>query len=621
MENAAHTFGQLLNKAVQDNLDNPGSAIDKAKHRVLKQYDHDSSTVRKRISREALVSITLPYIKKNLAPTCKTELQSLEQTIDGDHSNYIHVENVYEIILLQTLDKEVTKVVKEAASLKKYNLFTDSRDLLSQSSRSSLSSPSPAASTPNSPAMMLASPIRTSSEPPPLSPLAVNDLSLSPKKEEKMDNGVLPSKASTDVTAIETPLGKVEEKDAAPTVSEEATPTKAEEVVQAVKEEEGLPVSLETPEVTDTAKKSETQEVNVEVAPETVIQDNVFAVETKAVEVAAEPQMQTTAAPKETEITLSEVPTVVESQKKEEAASASTEAPVPSLDSSIEPEKAPVLSLDSSIEPEKAPVPSLDSSIEPEKAPVPSPDSSNETENAPVPSSEKMIEPENAPLPSPTIEPENTSAEEAACQTLASSEEESHCVSSEIKLEAPSSGETHALTPEDISLDLKRREEETVTVSNPNSLDVSVGSESAPSDVESMEEGRTTQSSGDEVSTTSDVLVEANMSNSPVSSDEQPEDKITVDDPCREEQTEAVSEDIEAGTNVELLVEAEESTTSQPDESTPSQPPEPTEAETSSSPEARPIDSVKAIRDLVMEVIEVEELVKRYPSGVPTEEE
>ncbi|KAJ4943038.1 hypothetical protein JOQ06_005547 [Pogonophryne albipinna] len=594
MENAAHTFGQLLNKAVQDNPDNPGSAIDKAKHRVLKQYDHDSSTVRKRISREALVSITLPYIKKNLAPTCKTELQSLEQTIDGDHSNYIHVENVYEIILLQTLDKEVTKVVKEAASLKKYNLFTDSRDLLSQSSRSSLSSPSPAASTPNSPDMMLASPIRTSSEPPPLSPLAVNGLSFSPKKEEKMDNGVLSSEASTDVTAIETPLGKVEEKDAAPTVSEEATPTKAEEVVQAVKEEEGLPVSMETPEVTDTAKESQTQEVNVEAAPETVIQDNVFAVETKAVEVAAEPQMQTTAAPRETEITLSEVPTVVESKKKEEeAASASTEAPLPSLDSSTEPEHGPVAVADSSVEPEKAP----------------------------VPSSEKMIEPEKAPLPSPTIEPENTSAEEAACQTLASSEEESHCVNSEIKLEAPSSGETHALTPEDISLDLKRREEETVTVSNPNSLDVSVGSESAPSDVESMEEGRTTQSSGDEVSTTSDVLDEANMRNSPVSSDEQPEDKITVDDPCREEQTEAVSEDIEAGTNVEPLVEAEESTTSQPDESTPSQPPEPTEAETSTSPEARPIDSVKAIRDLVMEVIEVEELVKRYPSGVPTEEE
>lgn len=37
------------------------------------------------------------------------ELQSLEQFIDADHSNFIHVENVYENILLQTLDKEVTK--------------------------------------------------------------------------------------------------------------------------------------------------------------------------------------------------------------------------------------------------------------------------------------------------------------------------------------------------------------------------------------------------------------------------------------------------------------------------------------------------------------------------------
>ncbi|KAK5869437.1 hypothetical protein PBY51_024153 [Eleginops maclovinus] len=586
MENAAHTFGQLLNKAVQDNPDNPGSAIDKAKHRVLKQYDHDSSTVRKRISREALVSITLPFIKKNLAPTCKTELQSLEQTIDGDHSNYIHVENVYENILLQTLDKEVTKVVKEAASLKKYNLFTDSRDLLSQSSRSSLSSPS--ASTPNSPAMMLASPSRTFSEPPTPSPLAVNELSCSPKKEVKLENGVLPSEASADVTVIETPLGKVEQKDAAPTVSEETTLAKAEQVVQVVKGEAGLAVALETPDVTDIAKESETEEVNVEAAPETVIQEDVFAVETEAVGLAAEPQMQTTEAPRETKITLCEVPTVVESIKTEvEAASAPTEAPEPSPDSSTEPEHVPEAGEDSSVE----------------------------LQNAPVPSSETTIEPEKVPLPSPdlTIEPENTSAEESGCQVFASSEEESHCVGSEMKLEAPSSGEMHAITPEEVSLDLKRQEAESVTVSNPNSLNVSVGSESIPSDVESMEEGKTTQSSGDEVSTTSDVLDEANMSTSPMSSDEQPEDNIAVDDPCLQEQTEAVSEDVEAGTNVESLVEAEQSTTSQP--------PEPTEDKTSSSPEARPIDCVQEIRDLVMEVIEVDELVKRYPSGVPTEEE
>uniref|UniRef100_A0A3Q3L6X6 Niban apoptosis regulator 1a n=1 Tax=Labrus bergylta TaxID=56723 RepID=A0A3Q3L6X6_9LABR len=198
MENAAYTFEQLFYKAVQDNPYNPGSAIEKAKHRVLKQYDYDSSTVRKRISREALVSITLPFIKKNLAPTCKSV--SLTQTPAQSHcfNNILH-----------------TDFVKEAANLMKYNLFNDSRDLLSQSSRSSLSSPS--ASTPGSPAMPKTSPGKTSSssEPLPPSPLAVNGLSSSPeKKEEEQEvkgTDVLPQ--NEEVTVTGTPLGKVEQKE------------------------------------------------------------------------------------------------------------------------------------------------------------------------------------------------------------------------------------------------------------------------------------------------------------------------------------------------------------------------------------------------------------------------
>ncbi|XP_029286312.1 protein Niban 1a [Cottoperca gobio] len=540
-ENASYTFEQLLHKAVQDNPDNPGSAIEKAKHRVLKQYDYDSSTVRKRISREALVAITLPFIKKNLAPTCKTELQSVEQFIYADHSDFIHVENVYESVLLQTLDKEVTKVVKEAASLKKYNLFTDSRDLLSQSSRSSLSSPS--ASTPNSPAMGLASPSKTSSEPQPASPLAVSGLLSSPQKEEKLENSVLRSEASTDAAVIETPLGKVEEIDAAQSVavSEEATPPEAEEVVQTVKAEASTPVALETPAVADTTNQSETQEANVEAAPETEIQEDVFSVETEAVDAAAEPQ--STDAPKEAEIILSEIPTVVESIKTDAAAAAQIEAPVPSSD--------------------------------------------------------------------PTNEPENASAEGAGSQTVASSEEETHCGSSEIKLEAPSSGLLPAITFEDISLDMKRQEAEPGNVSNANSMNVSVGSESAPSDVESMEEEKTTQRSEDEVSTTSDVLEdEADISTSPVSSDDHAQDKTLVNETFPEAQTEAVSGDVEAGAS---MVEAEDAPTSQC--------PEPAQKETSSSPDAQPVGCIREIRDLVSEVIEVEELMKLYPSGVPKEEE
>uniref|UniRef100_A0A3Q3R6K3 Niban 1/2/3 domain-containing protein n=1 Tax=Monopterus albus TaxID=43700 RepID=A0A3Q3R6K3_MONAL len=176
MENVAFTFKQLLTKAVQENPDNAGSAIEKAKHRVLKQYDYDSCTVRKRIFQEALVSITLPFIKKNLAPTCKTELQSLEQFIYAEYSNFIHVENVYEDILLQTLDKETQdNSPLILSSLKKHNLFTDSRDVTSLSSVSS----------PGSPATALASPLTSPFELQPPSPLVVNGLSSSPEKGEQ----------------------------------------------------------------------------------------------------------------------------------------------------------------------------------------------------------------------------------------------------------------------------------------------------------------------------------------------------------------------------------------------------------------------------------------------------
>uniref|UniRef100_A0A673VZB7 Niban apoptosis regulator 1a n=1 Tax=Salmo trutta TaxID=8032 RepID=A0A673VZB7_SALTR len=138
VENAAYTFHLLLYKDIEDNPRNACSAMEKSRHRVLKQYDYDSSLVRKRIFHEALVGITLPHIKKTLAPTYKTELQGLKQLVYADYSNFVHVHNIYEGILLQILNKEVIKVVEEAARLKKHNLFTDTRDLLSQSSCSSL---------------------------------------------------------------------------------------------------------------------------------------------------------------------------------------------------------------------------------------------------------------------------------------------------------------------------------------------------------------------------------------------------------------------------------------------------------------------------------------------------
>ncbi|XP_015210547.2 protein Niban 1a [Lepisosteus oculatus] len=152
MDNVVYTFEMLLFTALKDNPANVPSAIEKAKQRVLKQYDYDSSTIRKKIFQEALVEITLPTIRKTLAPSCKPELQKFDQYIFADYANFVQVENVYEEILLEVLEREVSKVVKEAASAKKHNLFVDSMDLPCVSQSSLTDSKTPPGSTPASPA-------------------------------------------------------------------------------------------------------------------------------------------------------------------------------------------------------------------------------------------------------------------------------------------------------------------------------------------------------------------------------------------------------------------------------------------------------------------------------------
>ncbi|KAL0967008.1 hypothetical protein UPYG_G00303340 [Umbra pygmaea] len=128
------------------------SAMEKSKLRVLKQYDYDSSTVRKSIFQEALVDITLPAIRRSLAPACKPDLQKFDQYIFADYTNFIQVENVYEDILQNILTNEVTKVVKEAASVRKNNLMVDISDLQSLSQSSLADSRTPPLSAPSSPA-------------------------------------------------------------------------------------------------------------------------------------------------------------------------------------------------------------------------------------------------------------------------------------------------------------------------------------------------------------------------------------------------------------------------------------------------------------------------------------
>ncbi|XP_068809633.1 protein Niban 1 [Struthio camelus] len=149
MENAVYTFEQLFSPSRQADSAKVATTIEKVKLRVLKQYDYDSSTVRKKIFQEALIQITLPTMQKTLASTCKPELQKYEQFIFADYTSVIQVENVYEEILYQTLLEETLKVIKEAAVLKKHNLFEDNLNLPceSVSSLTDLKTPSGSAQT------------------------------------------------------------------------------------------------------------------------------------------------------------------------------------------------------------------------------------------------------------------------------------------------------------------------------------------------------------------------------------------------------------------------------------------------------------------------------------------
>ncbi|XP_072367370.1 protein Niban 1-like isoform X1 [Scyliorhinus torazame] len=133
MDNAVYTFEKLLSDSLKNNPSKTVTSIEKVKQRVLKQYDHDSSTVRKKLFQEALVQITLPTLQKALAPSYKRELQKFEQYIFADYTKLIQVENIYEEILLHTILREVVKVVNEAAILKKHNLFEDNTTYTSDS--------------------------------------------------------------------------------------------------------------------------------------------------------------------------------------------------------------------------------------------------------------------------------------------------------------------------------------------------------------------------------------------------------------------------------------------------------------------------------------------------------
>ncbi|KAL2099525.1 hypothetical protein ACEWY4_003919 [Coilia grayii] len=127
MDNAVYTFEQLLHQALgSQGEEDLCKAIQGCQDRVLKKYDYDSSSVRKRFFREALLQIIIPYMLQQLSPTFSNDLPRFQELIFEDFSRFILVENVFEEVVLQAVTKDIMMAVKEAAVQKRHNLYRDS---------------------------------------------------------------------------------------------------------------------------------------------------------------------------------------------------------------------------------------------------------------------------------------------------------------------------------------------------------------------------------------------------------------------------------------------------------------------------------------------------------------
>ncbi|NXN04644.1 NIBL1 protein, partial [Sylvia borin] len=109
MDDAVYTFETLLHQELGklQGKDDLCKSIQRILERVLKKFDYDSSTVRKKFFREALLQITIPFLLKKLAPTCKGELAKFQELIFEDFASFILVENTYEEVVLQSVMKDI----------------------------------------------------------------------------------------------------------------------------------------------------------------------------------------------------------------------------------------------------------------------------------------------------------------------------------------------------------------------------------------------------------------------------------------------------------------------------------------------------------------------------------
>ncbi|XP_075901329.1 protein Niban 1-like isoform X7 [Nelusetta ayraudi] len=666
MENAAFTFQQLLFKAVDEHPDEQQAAVDKVKHRVLKHYDYDSSTVRKRISREALVSITLPFIKKNLEKSCKTALQGLQQSVNEDHAHFVHIHNVYEDVLLQSLDSEVGKVVREAAALRKYDLSSDSRDLLSQSSRSSLSSP------PSSPASPAKSPT-------PAKPAPPNGL---PEGEEVNQGAPLTEVVMVHETQqeVEAALKVQQEVAAAPQIQKEVESALKvqQEVEAALKVQQEVAAAPQTQQEVKPALKTQEE---VEAAPQTQQEVNAVAPETQQ-EVEEAPmnqqEMEAAAPLVQQEV---EAATPQKKQEKEVAApqvQQEVEAKAPQTQEEVEaaPKKQQeVEAVASQVQQEvEAAAPQVQQEVEAaapqaqQEVEAAAPQAQQEVEviasqvqqevEAAAPQVQQEVEAiasqaqQEVEAAAPQVQQE---VEAAAPQVQQEVEAIASQVQQEVEAAAPQAQqEVEAEAPqtqEEVEAEAPQTQQEVEAAATQVQQEVEAAAtqvqqevEAAPKKQQEVEAAATQTQQEVEAAapqTQQEVEAAATQAQQEVEAAPRPQEDDAVAPPGVQDshldqvllqpppefQTRQEVEDMLSGSAPSGDLGQSEVTSGDREEekTTEARPTEPNQREAPSVTEAPPPSlpppgSVQEIRDLVVEVIEVEELLQRYPSGIPADQ-
>ncbi|XP_068557494.1 protein Niban 1-like [Cebidichthys violaceus] len=151
LDSAVHTLELFLQSSARLQPSQIPVKMERAKERVLKQLDYDSRVVQRRLYQEALLEITLPALTRKMDSKWISELQQFEQYIFSDYSSFIVVRNVYDDVLRKMLSKEIETAVQDAASKKSNSLLLDTSDLTF--SRYSLLGETPPRSPSGSPAI------------------------------------------------------------------------------------------------------------------------------------------------------------------------------------------------------------------------------------------------------------------------------------------------------------------------------------------------------------------------------------------------------------------------------------------------------------------------------------